>query len=253
MPTATISNGGDRVELAYVDEGEGEAVLLIHGFASTKEVNWINTGWVTALTAAGFRVIAFDNRGHGASTKFHDPANYSLDRMAGDALALLDHLGIEKANVMGYSMGARISATLAIAHGERLGKVVLSGNGWGMVEGSGDWTPVRDALLAPSLEDVSDPRGRAFRAFADKTGSDREALAACVSGVRQLLSVDGLRRIRNRVLVAVGTEDDIAGSGERLAAILANGRFLPIPRRDHMKAVGDRNHIRGVVEFLADP
>jgi pimeloyl-ACP methyl ester carboxylesterase len=191
-----------------------------------------------------------DNRGHGASTKFHSEADYSLDRMAGDALALLDHLSIEKAHVAGYSMGARIACSLAISHGERLGKAVFSGNGWGIVEGTGDWTPVRDALLAPSLADVTDPRGRAFRAFADQTRSDRVALAACVTSVRQVFSVDELSRIRNEVLVAIGTNDDIAGSGERLAAALPRGSFLPIPGRDHMKAVGDRTHIAGVIEFL---
>jgi pimeloyl-ACP methyl ester carboxylesterase len=147
-------------------------------------------------------------------------------------------------------MGARIACSLAINHGERIAKAVFSGNGWGMVEGTGDWTPVRDALLAPSLADVSDPRGRAFRSFADQTKSNREALAACVTSVRQVFSLEELSRIDNEVLVAIGTDDDIAGSGERLAAALPHGEFLPIPGRDHMKAVGDRTHMAGVIEFL---
>jgi pimeloyl-ACP methyl ester carboxylesterase len=172
--------------------------------------------------------------------------------MTGDVLALLDHLDIGRAHMMGYSMGARITATFAVHHGDRLERVVLSGGGWNMVEGTGDWTPVRDALLAPSLDSVTDPRGRAFRSFADQTNSDRRALAACVTGVRQLLDVHELRAVANPVLVAVGTEDDVAGSGERLAAIFRDGRFLPIPRRDHMKAVGDRVHIAGVIEFLGN-
>lgn len=251
MPVATVTNGEDRLNLAYLDEGEGEAVLLVHGFASTKEINWANTGWFKALNAAGFRAVAHDNRGHGASTKFYAESDYSLDRLAGDALALLDHLRIERAHVVGYSMGARIAATLAVRHADRVGKLVLSGGGWAMVAGSGDWTPVRDALLAPSLDDVSDPRGRMFRAFADQTRSDRLALAACVTGVRQLLVESELRAVKAPVLVAVGTEDDVAGSGERLAKIFPDGRFLPIPGRDHMKAVGDRVHVRGVVEFLS--
>lgn len=251
MPVATITNGDDRLNLAYVDEGEGDVVLLVHGFASTKEVNWVDTGWVAALTQAGFRVIAHDNRGHGASTKFYAESDYRLDKLAGDAVALLDHLEIRHAHLVGYSMGARISATVAVHHGDRVGKLVLSGGGWAMVEGTGDWTPVRDALLAPGLEAVTDPRARTFRAFADKTGSDRRALAACVTGVRQLLVESELRTIANPVLVAVGTEDDVAGSGERLAQVFRNGRYLPIPRRDHMKAVGDRAHIAGVIDFLA--
>ncbi|MEC9343628.1 MAG: alpha/beta fold hydrolase, partial [Pseudomonadota bacterium] len=113
MTTAQLTSGGERLELAYLDEGEGrETVLLVHGFASTRTVNWVNTGWVRALREAGYRVVAFDNRGHGESTKFHDSADYSLERMAGDAMALLDHLGIDRTHVVGYSMGARIAATL---------------------------------------------------------------------------------------------------------------------------------------------
>src|SRR5262245_8258961 len=103
------------VEVAFLDEGNGDPVLLVHGFASTKEVNWIYPGWVGTLTGAGFRVIALDNRGHGQSSKLYDPAAYHTSTMAEDARALLDHLGIPRADVIGYSMGARITAFLAQA------------------------------------------------------------------------------------------------------------------------------------------
>lgn len=250
MPLIPIANGEDNLEIACLDEGDGFPVLLIHGFASTKEVNWVNTGWVKALLAAGFRVIAIDNRGHGASTKFYAPGDYALSKMALDAMLVLDALQVERCHVAGYSMGARIASTLAIEHGNRLGRVVLSGNGWNMVEGSGDWTPVRDALLASSLAEVTDQRGRAFRIFADQTGSDRRALAACVEGVRQLVPLEGLKRVANETLVAIGTQDEIAGSGEKLVAEMPNASYLPIPGRDHMRAVGDRVHVSGAVEFL---
>ncbi|MCB1462316.1 MAG: alpha/beta fold hydrolase [Nitratireductor sp.] len=253
MATAHLTNGDDRLEIAYLDENSdaAETVLLIHGFASTRQVNWVNTGWVKALTGAGYRVVAFDNRGHGESTKFHDPADYPLSKLAGDAIALLDHLGVERVHLAGYSMGARIAATLAVGHAGRLGKVVLSGYGSAMTRGRQHWEGVRDALLAPSLDDVDGVKEREFRIFADQTGSDRLALAACIEGARESVSADALREVQNDVLVAVGTEDDIAGSGEDLAALFPHGRFLPIPGRDHMKAVGDRGHIRGVLEFLS--
>src|SRR2546427_341475 len=108
------------VELAYIDEGDGEPIVLVHGFASNKEVNWVHPGWVTTLRRAGRRTIALDNRGHGASTKLYDPALYHTELMADDIRALLDHLGLARADIMGYSMGARNTAFLARAHGERV-------------------------------------------------------------------------------------------------------------------------------------
>ena len=102
------------VEIAYLDEGDGEPIVLVHGFASTKEVNWVQPGWVSALNRAGRRAIALDNRGHGASSKLYDPAAYHSATMADDVRALLDHLNIERADIMGYSMGARITAFLAV-------------------------------------------------------------------------------------------------------------------------------------------
>src|SRR4029079_4836417 len=102
------------VELAYLDEGRRSAapIVLVHGFASSMEVNWIYPGWVTTLTGAGRRVIALDNRGHGKSRKLYEPAAYHTELMADDVRALLDHLSIKRADCMGYSMGARICAFL---------------------------------------------------------------------------------------------------------------------------------------------
>ncbi|MFD0936874.1 alpha/beta fold hydrolase, partial [Methylobacterium trifolii] len=131
----------DGVRIAYVDVpavgGTGDPVLLIHGFASNHAVNWVNTQWVRALTQAGYRTIALDNRGHGESEKLYDPEAYSSEAMAGDALALLDHLGIGRADVMGYSMGARITAFLALDHPGRVRSALIGGLGLHLVEGRG--------------------------------------------------------------------------------------------------------------------
>jgi pimeloyl-ACP methyl ester carboxylesterase len=250
MPVADIDNGGRRLQIAYAQEGEGECVLLIHGFASNKEVNWINTGWTRALVEAGMRAVAIDNRGHGESTKFHDRAAYTLAQLADDAALFLDAIGVATASVVGYSMGARISAMLAVRHPGRVSRLVLSGYGDRMVQGPGDWTNVHDALLAPSIEHAHDRRARAFRAFAEQTGSDRQALAACIAGMAGPIPREDLARVTVPVLVAVGTEDDVAGSGERLAEIFPHGRFFAIEGRDHMRAVGDRSHVREAVAFL---
>ena len=125
------------VEIAFLDEGQGEPILLVHGFASTKEVNWVNPGWVETLTAADRRVIALDNRGHGRSTKLYEPAAYHTRIMAEDVRALIDHLGIGAADVMGYSMGARIAAFLALGHPDRVRSAVLGGLGMRLVKDVG--------------------------------------------------------------------------------------------------------------------
>jgi pimeloyl-ACP methyl ester carboxylesterase len=240
----------DGVEIAFLDEGAGEPIVLVHGFASTAQVNWVYPGWVTTLTAAGRRVIALDNRGHGASAKLYDPAAYHSALMAEDVRALLDHLGLARADVMGYSMGARITAFFALAHPERLGRAVLGGLGIHLVDGVGLPESIADALEAPSLAEVHDATGRTFRAFAEHTRSDLKALAACIRGSRQTLGREEVAGIRAPVLVAVGSKDTVAGSAAELAALLPAGRALDIPNRDHMLAVGDKVFKEGVVSFL---
>jgi pimeloyl-ACP methyl ester carboxylesterase len=240
------------VELAYLDEGEGDPIVLVHGFASSKEVNWVQPGWVATLTGAGRRTIALDNRGHGESTKFYDPADYNTDRMAEDAAALLDHLKIERADVMGYSMGARITAFLARGHPERVRSAILGGLGIHLIDGVGLPESIALALEAPSLDNVSDAQGRMFRAFADQTKSDRRALAACIRGSRQVMSREDAANIKPPVLIAVGSKDPIAGSVDALAALIPGSRALAIPDRDHMLAVGDNVYKAGVLKFLQE-
>ncbi len=239
------------LKLAYFDEGDpsGDPVLLIHGFASSALVNWVHPGWLKTLGDAGYRVIAIDNRGHGRSDKPHDREAYHPPIMAKDAVALLDHLGIPAAHVMGYSMGARISAFLALAHPERVRTLVFGGLGIGMVEGVGDWDPIADALRAPSLDDVTHARGRMFRAFADQTKSDREALAACIETSRTLVTAGEVARLDMPTLIAVGTKDDIAGSPQALAVLMPDAVAIDIPGRDHMLAVGDKVFKQAVLEF----
>jgi pimeloyl-ACP methyl ester carboxylesterase len=241
----------DGVDIAFIDEGEGEPIVLVHGFASNKEVNWVVPGWMTTLTRAGRRAIAIDNRGHGESSKLYDPAAYHSAIMAEDVRGLLDHLGLPRADVMGYSMGARITAFLALAHPERVRAAVLGGLGIRLVEGVGLPESIADALEAPSLADVMDPVAYMFRAFAEQTKSDLRALAACMRGSRQTLSRAEAGRIAAPVLVAVGSKDPIAGAPQPLAALIPGAKALAIPGRDHMLAVGDRVFKTAVLEFLA--
>ena len=247
MPS--FKNGA--VEIAYLDEGEGDPILLVHGFASTKNVNWVYPTWVSDLRKNSRRVIALDNRGHGESTKLYDPVEYSIPMMASDVVALMDHLDIARADVMGYSLGARITAWLGLTKPERLRSAILGGIGMAMVDGGGPGENVAAALEAPSLEDVSDPVGRTFRAFADQTRSDRRALAACLRGSRGLMSREQVAGINVPVLIAVGTTDEVAGSAHGLGGLIAGAEVLDIPNRDHMRAVGDKVYKTGVVDFLS--
>jgi pimeloyl-ACP methyl ester carboxylesterase len=243
-------NHGD-VEIAYLDEGEGEPIVLVHGFASSKNVNWVYPTWVSELRKGGRRVIALDNRGHGESSKLYDVADYSIPIMSGDIVALMDHLDLDRADVMGYSLGGRMAAWLGVNAPERLRSAILGGIGLAMIEGGGPGENVALALEAPSLDDVTDPVGRTFRAFADQTRSDRTALAACLRGSRGLMTKEEAARIAVPVLIAVGSTDEVAGSAQALGEIIPDAEVLDIPGRDHMRAVGDKVYKTGVAEFLS--
>lgn len=240
------------IDIAFIDEGTGPPIVLIHGFGSTHAVNWIGPGWVKTLTDAGYRVLAFDNRGHGSSGKSYQSADYHPSLMAGDALALMAYMGVERAHVMGYSMGARIAAFLAMEHGKKVHSLIFGGLGLGMVEGVGDWDVIAEALLAADPSMIGDPRGKMFRAFADQTSSDRKALAACIESSRELVSAQDIATISQPTLVAAGTLDDISGSAGQLAALMPNAVSFDIPGRDHMLAVGDRLFKARALEFLAE-
>jgi pimeloyl-ACP methyl ester carboxylesterase len=239
------------VEIAYLDEGEGDPILLVHGFASNSDVNWVYPAWVSELRKNSRRVIALDNRGHGASTKLYDAEAYHIPTMAADVSALMDHLDIERADIMGYSLGARMAAWLALHQPQRLRSAIFGGIGMALIEGGGPGENVAEALEAPSLDDVTDPVGRTFRAFADQTRSDRRALAACLRGSRSLMTKDEAAAITVPVLIAVGTSDEIAGSAQALGKIIGGAEVLDIPNRDHMRTVGDKVYKTGVLTFLS--
>lgn len=240
----------DDVKIAYEVYGDGEPILLIHGFASNSRINWQSTGWIDLLTKVGRQVITIDNRGHGKSDKPHDAERYSSPEMARDSSNLISHLGHETVDVMGYSMGARLTALLSINHPAQTRSLVIAGLASNMITGVSGSEEIVAALRAPSLARVKGVQGKSFRSFAEQTGSDLEALAACMSSHRVLVSEEELGKITAPTLVVVGDEDDIAGSVGALVDAIPFAEGIVLPGKDHMKAVGDKTYKLSVLDFL---
>jgi pimeloyl-ACP methyl ester carboxylesterase len=245
----------DGVSLAYLNfeplaQDRREPIILLHGFASTHAVNWLFPQWVKTLTEDGRRVVALDNRGHGQSEKLYDPRAYSLPIMAGDVSRLLDHLGLERPDIMGYSLGARIATHFALLYPQRLRSLILGGVGANLIEEAGPRRGLAEAMEAERIEDVEDPTLKIFRGFAESTRSDLAALAACARGAQLPLSAEDLARVATPTLICVGTRDDVAGDPHPLAPLFPNAIIVDIPGRDHNRAVGDRVYKQAVLDFL---
>ena len=238
----------DGTPIAYTDAGTGPAVLLLHGFAADHAANWAAPGVIDALVGSGRRVIATDARGHGQSGKPHDPDAYAGATMPRDAQAVLDHLGVEEVDVVGYSMGSMVSARL-VADEPRARSLILGGVG-GML------TPppsppsggLADALLADDPTTIGNPVTRAFRTFADRTGADRQALAA-IDRSTSLRTPVAFERITVPTLVLIGDRDRLVGSPTELAARFADSRLLTVSG-DHLTAVFDPAFTAAIVSFL---
>jgi pimeloyl-ACP methyl ester carboxylesterase len=238
------------VEIAFDVLGEGPPVLLVHGFASSSRINWGETGWVRTLTEAGRQVILFDHRGHGESEKLYDSGQYSALLMADDAARLLDHLGITSADVIGYSMGARVTAFMLINHQAKVRRAVLAGLAQNLINGVPGSEEIAKALEAEDLSSVTDLQGRAFRIFAQRTQGDLKALAACIRSSRVKIKPDALALVDRPVLVVAGENDTLAGNIQPLVDAIPGARGVSLPGKDHMSSVGDLGFKRAVVEFL---
>ena len=244
----------DGVAIAFERLGEGPAIVLVHGFGSSRSQNWKSTGWYGGLTAAGFSIVAMDCRGHGDSGKPHDEGAYGHDRMAQDVIAVMDAAGLTSALVCGYSMGGFIGLRLLAAHPERITKMAIAGVGENYLKDSITSPAARaalaDALVTEDKESITDARGKMFRAFADQPGKDRFALAACMRAMSPRLPAETLAQIEQEVLVVCGEKDDISGEPTELAAQFRHGSAVIVPARDHMTAVGDRKTRQAVAAFF---
>lgn len=241
----------DGVRLHYVVAGPdgGPPVVLVHGFSSDYQLNWVGSRWQDALTAAGHLVLGLDCRGHGRSEKPHDPAAYTRRTMAGDAVRLLDHLGVPRADYLGYSMGARIGVETAIAHPDRLRRAVLGGLGpWG----PGD----RSQLIARRMrgdESVTDATAEMFFRFASaRPINDLEALACCIVAPQSPPTPADLAGITVPVVIVTGDQDPLARDAGQLADAIPGARHVSVPGRNHMNTVPARQFKEAALAFLAD-
>jgi pimeloyl-ACP methyl ester carboxylesterase len=250
-----FATASDGVPLAFERIGEGQPVILVHGFGSSSQQNWKSTGWYGSLNEAGFMVVAVDCRGHGASGKPHDPVFYGHERMAEDVLTVMDAAGIARAPLVGYSMGGFIGLRVAAHHPGRVSQLAVCGVGEYYLRGpriadEGTRMSLADALTVEDKTSITDARGRMFRDFADQPGKDRLALAACMRAMSPGLAPEILGTISQPVLVVCGALDEIAGAPGPLAAAFSQGMAVTIPGRDHMSAVGERKTRQAVIGFL---
>ena len=242
----------DGLRLHYELHGPeaGPPVVLVHGFASDYQLNWVGTRWQETLVAANYHVIGLDCRGHGRSDKPHDAAAYAIDVMAADVRRLLDELGIGACHYIGYSMGGRIGLQCVLDFPERLRSAVLGGIGTsGAIE---DAEAIARALRGRDAESAS---ALSFQRFASaRPINDLEALAACMVGLGRTTRLDGerLAAIRTPVLLVAGDRDEIAHDASQLAAGIPGARLVVIPGRDHLGTVPARQFKEAALQFLAE-
>jgi pimeloyl-ACP methyl ester carboxylesterase len=249
--TVTVDDG---VEIAYRHwPGEGLPVVLQHGFVVDTYVNWVATGVVAALLAAGRAVVGVDARGHGRSGRPHDPASYGEARMSRDLRAVVDDLGADAYDLVGYSMGG-VVAVLTAAADHRVRRLVVGGVGSAIVELGGvdtralDRDLLADGLAADDLTTVTDDGSvRAFRQLADAVGADRLALAAQARSVHRG-SID-LAAITAPTLVLVGDADPLAARPQVLAAAIAGAR-LQLLQGNHTTVFGDPGFAPAIAAFV---
>ena len=246
----------DGFAIAYDDLGDGEPVILLHGFSANRRTNWKLPGWYSALADAGFRVIAADARGHGRSQLSRRPADYHAEGIAADTIRLMDHLELDRAHIVGYSMGGRNAGWLLSRYPERCSSVVIGGAGINLLSpedadywaGQGYATTAdnqpRDSLARPTLAPLLDGLTR--------LGGRTAALSACLLGGFANMASEEFEGITVPTLVICGERDTVSGHPEPLAASIPGARSVVAPGASHLSAITDRFYRTQVIEFLRE-
>lgn len=245
----------DGVEVVYTRWAGSDTlppVVLHHGFTGDAARDWVDTGVVGGLVAAGRTVVAHDARGHGRSGAPHRAEAYGEPRMGRDLAELIDALGVPEIDLLGFSMGA-VTALAAATHEPRIRRLVVTGVG-GRVAEPGQHDPGRTppealaaALRATDPGTVTDPRARMFVDGLAGRDADREALA--LVALAMLTEPPPLERITAPTLLVVGDADPLAQRPEVLAAAIPDAR-LEVIAGDHGTAITNPRFLDLVLDFL---
>ncbi|MCS5487884.1 alpha/beta hydrolase [Curtobacterium flaccumfaciens pv. beticola] len=248
-PRAVMSPDG--LKLATYDFGDPDApvVVAVHGFASSAVLNWHASGWTRDLVRAGYRVVALDQRGHGASSKPHDPSAYSMDLLVADVTAVIDTYLLSDVAYLGYSLGARVGWHTAERIPDRVTRAVFGG--------IPDADPMRRVAVDQAKAYIADGtpiEDRVTNGYLQMAsgveGNDLRALVAMVEGMRDSIEPTPENAPAQPILMAAGSEDGIKDSAVRLAAAAPDADFFEIPGRNHFNAPTSRAFRARAIAFL---
>ncbi len=247
----------DGFSIHHETHGHGLPVVMLHGICVSFTGNFGAYGWIERLSGQGLQVVGMDFRGHGRSDKPHDPSAYGSVNLAGDVIALLDHLGLEKVALMGYSLGSVVALHLLHTHPDRFTRGVLIATGDGLL----GLPPYAQLEIAPKLAQALDreqypadlPKHvAAYWNFATQVGGDREAAAAAARSHYPPCTTAEASQVRCPVLVVSGERDPVLGTGPKLAQALPHGRYLEIPGADHFNLTLNEQAQAAVACFLLE-
>ncbi len=252
MPTFTNHDHA----LHYEVHGSGQPVLLLHGICVSFAGNFAAWGWTERLTERGLQVIGMDFRGHGKSAKSHDPKDYGLDNLAGDVIALLGHLNLDKVSLVGYSLGSAVALRLLHSNPDRFNQSVLIATGDGLI-GIPPYTmaevgpALQQALERPEFPADLPSHIAAYWGFATKVGGDRLASLAAASAPMLATTPSDAGTIKVPVLVVSGQVDPVLGQGPQLAKSIPMGRYVEVAGADHFALASHPQAQTEVANFLA--
>lgn len=246
-PPASSFSGYDGTRLAYRQLGSGRTLILVHGYLSTANTNWIRYGQAALLANHGFRVVMPDLRAHGGSDHPHDPNAYPADVLVDDGLALVEHLRLTDYDLGGYSLGARVAARMVV-RGATPGRIVLAGTGLrGLTDAAESSRYFRGVFagLGRHLRGTDEWQAEAFLRtnHGDPVALER-ILDTLVDTPPSLLA-----GIRMPALVVVGEDDEGQASADQLAAVIPRSTFVEIPGT-HMSAVTKPGLAEAIADFL---